>query len=84
LFVLESGFLSLGGALLGVVLVYVLSFISQPIIERHFGLFSPNRPLTQTTYLYILSVITAGLLIGFVPAIKAYRNSLADGLTIRL
>jgi putative ABC transport system permease protein len=62
----------------------VLSFVSQPIIERHSGLFMPIQALTQTGYLYLLAVIRAGLLIGFVPAFKAYRNSLADGLTLRL
>jgi putative ABC transport system permease protein len=84
LLVLESGFLSMGGAIVGVLLVYVLSFLSQPLVEQHFGLFIPIQPLTVTAYLYILGVIVAGLLIGFVPALRAYRNSLADGLTMRL
>jgi putative ABC transport system permease protein len=84
LLVLESGFLSMGGAIVGILLVYVSSFISQPIVEQHFGLFIPIQPLTVTAYLYVLAVIMAGLLIGFVPALRAYRNSLADGLTMRL
>jgi putative ABC transport system permease protein len=84
LLVLEAGLLSLTGALVGVLLVYALSFLTQPIIEQHFGLFMPIQALTPTGYLYILTVIVAGLLIGFVPALKAYRNSLADGLTVRL
>jgi putative ABC transport system permease protein len=84
LLVLESGLLSLSGVLVGVVLVYALSFTSQPLIERHFGLFMPIQALTATGYLYLLAVIVAGVLIGFIPAIKAYRNSLADGLTVRL
>lgn len=49
---------------------------------RHFGLFIPIQPLTMTAYLYVLAVIVAGLLIGFVPALRAYRNSLADGLAM--
>jgi putative ABC transport system permease protein len=84
LLVLESGFLSMGGAIVGVLLVYALSFLSQPIVEQHFGLFIPIQPLTMTAYLYVLAVIVAGLLIGFVPALRAYRNSLADGLAMRL
>jgi putative ABC transport system permease protein len=84
LLVLESGLLSLVGAVVGVLLVYGLLLVSQPIIEGHFGLFMPIQALTQTGYLYVLAVIGAGLLIGFVPAFKAYRNSLADGLTVRL
>ena len=84
LLVLESGFLSMGGAIVGVLLVYVLSFLSQPLVEQHFGLFIPIQPLTVTAYFYVLGVIVAGLLIGFVPALRAYRHSLADGLTMRL
>jgi putative ABC transport system permease protein len=84
LLVLESGLLSLIGALVGVLLVYALSFMAQPVIEQHFGLFMPIQALTPTGYLYILAVIVGGLLIGFVPALKAYRNSLTDGLTVRL
>jgi putative ABC transport system permease protein len=84
LLVLESGLLSLAGVALGVTLVYMLSFVSQPFIERHFGLFMPIQALTVTGYLYLLAVLVAGALIGFIPAIKAYRNSLADGLTVRL
>jgi putative ABC transport system permease protein len=67
-----------------VLLVYGLLLVSQPIIEGRFGLFMPIQALTRTAYLYLLAVIGAGLLIGFVPAFKAYRNSLADGLTVRL
>jgi hypothetical protein len=56
-----------------------LSLVSQPITERHSGLFMPIQALTRTGYLYLRAVIRAGVLIGFVPALKAYRNSLADG-----
>jgi putative ABC transport system permease protein len=84
LLVLESGLLSLVGVAVGVVLVFTLSFVSQPLIERHFGLFIPIQALTVTGYLYLLAVLVAGVLIGFIPAIKAYRNSLADGLTVHL
>lgn len=84
LLVLESGLLSLARVAVGVLLVYALSLGSRPLIERHFGLFLPIQPLTVTAYLYLLAVLVAGVLIGFIPAIKAYRNSLADGLTVRL
>jgi ABC-type lipoprotein release transport system permease subunit len=43
LVVLESGFLSLDEAIVGVFLVYVLSFIWQPIVERHLADSSPSN-----------------------------------------
>jgi putative ABC transport system permease protein len=84
LLVVESALLSLVGAVFGALLVYGFLWGSQPLIERQFGLFMPIQPLTVTGYLYLLAVLVAGILIGFIPAIKAYRNSLADGLTVRL
>ena len=84
LLVLESFILSLAGTVLGVAVVYSGAFLTQPIIERRFGLFIPVTAPTETGYIYLCTVIVAGLLIGFVPAVKAYRNALADGLSIRV
>jgi putative ABC transport system permease protein len=84
LLVLESFLLSLAGTVLGFATVYAGAFLTQPIIERRFGLFIPITAPTTTGYVYLCTVIVAGLLIGFVPAVKAYRNALADGLSIRV
>jgi putative ABC transport system permease protein len=84
LLVLESGLLALAGCLLGVVMIYGLSFIFQPIVEQQFGLYVPVQPPTPAGWLYLGAVLLAGILIGFVPAWKAYRNTLADGLSIRV
>jgi putative ABC transport system permease protein len=83
LLVLESGMLGLAGALTGVGLIYVLLVLLKGFIESNFGLYLPIQPPTRTAYLYLGAVITASFLIGVVPAVKAYRNSLADGLTLR-
>jgi hypothetical protein len=40
------------------------------MIERHFGLFVPITAPTATAYVYLCTVIVAGVLIGFVPAVK--------------
>jgi putative ABC transport system permease protein len=84
LLVLESGLLAFAGTFLGVVIVYAGAILTQPIVERRFGMYIPVTPPSTTGYLYLCSVIITGLLIGFVPAIKAYRNALADGLSIRV
>lgn len=83
LLVLESGMLGLAGALTGVGLIYILLVLLKGFIESNFGLYLPIQPPTRTAYLYLGAVITASFLIGVVPAVKAYRNSLADGLTVR-
>jgi putative ABC transport system permease protein len=84
LLVLEAGVLSLAGCLLGVGLVYGLLLVFQPVVENHFGLYIPIRALSSVEYGYAVATLLAGCAIGFVPALKAYRNTLADGLSMRL
>ena len=84
LMVMESTLLTVVGVALGIVCVYGLLLIGQPLIERHFGLFIPIQALSVTELLFVALIIIGGILIGFIPAWKAFRNTLADGLTIRI
>ncbi|HSJ24625.1 MAG TPA: ABC transporter permease [Longimicrobiales bacterium] len=83
LLVLESGLLGLAGVLTGVGLVYALLFLLAGFVEANFGVYLPIVAPSGTGYLYLGAVIVASFLIGLVPALKAYRNSLADGLSLR-
>jgi putative ABC transport system permease protein len=47
-------------------------------------LYLPIKPLSVTEHLYVVAVVLAGLFIGFIPAWKAYRNALSDGLSVRI
>ena len=82
LLVLESGLLSVAGAWLGLAITYGVLLAAQPVVENRFGLFLPIQAPTTAAYTYLGAVIVAGLTIGFVPAVKAYRNSLVDGLSV--
>ncbi len=84
LLVLESGLLSVAGASLGLAITYAVLIAAQPVVENRFGLFLPIQAPTTAAYTYLGAVIVAGLTIGFVPAVKAYRNSLVDGLSVGL
>jgi putative ABC transport system permease protein len=84
LLVFESALLTLIGAILGVGVVYVSVLLLQPIIEQQFGLHIPLRPFTRAEYTYLIAVVIGGLLVGLIPAWKAYRNSLSDGLSVRM
>lgn len=83
LLVLESGLLALLGCVLGVLLVYAGLLLGQRPIEERFGLHLAIRPLGVTEWTYVAVVLLAGIAIGFVPAYKAYRTSLVDGLSPR-
>jgi putative ABC transport system permease protein len=84
LMVLESGLLAALGAFIGVALTYMLLYAAQGPVERNFGLLLPIKSLGQTELWYLSLVVLAGVLIGFVPAYRAYRNTLTDGLSLRL
>ncbi len=84
LLVLESGVLAAVGALGGVAMVYTLLAIGRGLVERHFGIYVPLVAPGLVEYAYLGGVVVAGLLVGMVPAWRAYRNALQDGLTIRL
>jgi putative ABC transport system permease protein len=84
LLVIESGLLTLVGSLLGIGLLYTLVLLLQPLVEQQFGLQIPIGALSRAEYIYIAGVVLAGVIIGFVPAWKAYRNALTDGLCVRV
>ena len=84
LLVLESVCLAAAGAIFGLALVYVLLSAGQPIVEAQVGLFIPIRPPGSIELLFLGAVVTAGFLMGFVPALKAYRTALHDGLVVRV
>ena len=84
LLVLESVCLAGAGAIAGLALVYVLLSVGQPIVEAQVGLFIPIRPPGSVELLFLGAVVAAGFLMGFVPALKAYRTALHDGLAVRV
>jgi len=84
LFILESGVLALLGVLFGTALAYLLLVISQPVLIDRFGIFVHIRMLRTNDLMILAAIIGAALGIGAIPAWRAYRHSLADGLTIRV
>jgi putative ABC transport system permease protein len=84
LLVSESALLAVTGAIVGVALVYALLALAAGPIEAQYGLALTLRPLGKLEWLYLAAVVSAGTLVGVLPAWKAYRASLADGLSVRL
>ena len=84
LFVGEAGVVMLIASIIGVAALYAAQFIARPIIQAQLGLFIPIHPPSSHELLLLAAAIGAGLLVGLIPAYRAYRYSLADGMTIRL
>ena len=80
----EAFGLTLAGVLAGVALLYaILLSIRQPV-EHHFGIHLAQAGLSSHELLLLALVLLAGLLVGILPGYRAYRLSLADGLSIRV
>lgn len=83
LLIYESSFLVLMGCILGVFSLYGLLYFVRPWLESNFSVYLEIQPLSQSEWFYLLGIFIAGTLAGLIPAIKAYMNSLQDGLTIK-
>lgn len=84
LLVLEAALMAAMGAALGLVLLYAGLFIGQPLIDSAFGLWLPIEPPTIHEVWVLFGVIAAGAIVSMVPALRAYRMSLADGMMVRI
>ena len=80
----EAISLTLIGTLLGLILLYALLWVGQPIIETQFGLFINIDWPTNYEFTLLGILFAASLLVSFIPAYRAYRYSLSDGMTIRI
>lgn len=80
----EALVLTLLGVLFGLSLLYLLLLVGQPIIESRFGLFIEIGGLSNYESILLGAVVAAGFLVGSIPSYRAYRLSLADGLSLRV
>lgn len=84
LLVLEAFALALAGTVLGVGLLYLGIGLSQGYVQANYGLYLPLALPSPYEWTLLGAILAAALLMGVVPAWRAYRQSLADGLSIRL
>ena len=84
LLVLEAVLMAALGAILGLALLYVGLFVGQPLINSAFGLWLPIEAPTLRELWAMFGVIVAGAIVSMVPAFRAYRMSLADGMMVRI
>ncbi len=83
LLVLEAVLMAAVGAALGVALLYVGLLIAQPIVDGAFGLWLPIEAPSLREVWVLICVVGASAIVSFVPAVRAYQLSLADGMTVK-
>jgi len=84
LLVLEAVLMAAFGAILGLALLYLGLFVGQPLIDSAFGLWLPIEAPTLRELWAMFSVVVSGAIVSMVPALRAYRMSLADGMMVRI
>ena len=83
LLVLEAVLMAAIGAVLGLVLLYLGLIAAQPVVDRAFGLWLAIDAPSTREFIVLIGVIVAGAIVSLVPAVRAYRLSLADGMMVR-
>jgi putative ABC transport system permease protein len=84
LLVSEASALTFAGILAGVAVLYGLLAFAQPFIQQMYGISIGLSAISSYEWLLLTLVQLAGTTIGFIPAVTAYRQSLADGMTIKI
>ncbi len=79
----EAGVLTLAGVVAGIALHYLAIAVARPFIRAEFGIDLPFGLLTSYHWALLGAIFAAGLLIGLIPAWRAYRYTVSDGLIVR-
>lgn len=81
---LEAELLVISGCLGGLAIVYLGIFSIRSWVQTNFGMYLPIEPPSSYEFALLGILVCAGGVIGVVPAWRAYRNSVGDGLSIRV
>ena len=84
LLTIEGLFVTVLGSLLGAALLFAATALAGPLVQAHYGLTLHPRFVSIEELRLLGMVVFVGLLASLVPGYRAYRLSLADGLTPRL
>lgn len=84
LMITESMIYGVAGTALGFTILYGLLFAIQPVLQTSLGLHIAVALPGTFELVLALVIISCATVLGGIPAWRAYRNSLSDGLTVRL
>lgn len=84
LIVLEAVLITISGIILGYFILTIVSILVSPILANEFGLHLEYGLPSVKDIVLMLIILMSGMLASLVPAIRVYRMTLADGLTLRM
>jgi len=83
LLMIETLLVVILGCLLSVILVYLMLILGQPYLDQQFGIWLPIQMLSTRELWTLLAVVGVGAMASLLPAWRAYRLSLADGMMVK-
>jgi putative ABC transport system permease protein len=84
LLVLEGAVVTSAGAAVGLLVALGAQALAGPVLQARFGILLQMGLPAATQWAVLAAVLVAGMLASLLPAWRAYRLSLADGLSPRL
>ena len=82
--IFEASMIAISGAILGFALAYIGLYFARPIVDSAFGLWLPSAAPTLNEFLLLAAVVAVSVIVSVLPAIRAYRLSLSDGMTVQI
>ena len=84
LIVLEAVGVTFTGIVVGVVVLHGLLLLAKPIVAARLGIIIGLEWFSVSELIMLAVILMGGLLIGIWPAYRSYKNSLADGLMVKI
>lgn len=84
LLVIEAAMMAAIGGVLGIGLLYLILLAAQPMIDQAFGLWLPISAPGSNELLVLGALTFVAAIVSLLPALRAYRLSLADGMMVRI
>lgn len=79
----EAILVTASGIVVGLMLLYGLLIVAQPLLIAQFGMYIKISFFSSYELLLITIILIAGVVAGIVPGWRIYRYSLNDGMTIK-
>lgn len=83
LLVTEAAILVLAGVATGATLLYAALYLLAPVVDRMYGLYLAIDAPSVGEWQMLGAIVAAGVVAGLLPAWRAYRLSVADGMMVR-
>jgi putative ABC transport system permease protein len=84
LLVFESTLLTFAGIVVGTTVAMLGTAVLRPWLEVEFGFYLEGSTLGKMELLYLGATFVGGILIGLIPAYRAQKMALKDGLSVKI